>query len=110
MIQSQGRGCAVRWRRVKQIVIFLKKITKRNFKGSHRPHWGTDTRYSRREELGSLLGGQHLGAAHVGLEDGGDLHSAVRLEVILQESNEHPGRGDHSVVQGVGQVGALLPP
>ena len=36
------------------------------------------------------------------------LHTAVGLEVVLQEGDEHPGRSHHGVAQGVGEVGAPL--
>ncbi len=58
-------------------------------------------------EILLVLRSQHLSAAHVGLEHGGDLHGAVGLQVVLQEGNEHAGRRHHGVVQGVGQV--ILP-
>ena len=46
-----------------------------------------------------FLGGHDLQAAHIGLEDLGDHHAAVGLEVVLQEGDEHAGRGHHGVVQ-----------
>ena len=43
-------------------------------------------------------------AAHVRLEDLGDLHAAVGLEVVLQQGDEHAGRRHAGVVEGVGKV------
>ncbi len=56
-----------------------------------------------------MLRRQNLGAAHIGLEGGGDLHRPVRLEVVLQQGDEHTGGRGHGVVQRVGQVAAALP-
>ena len=47
-------------------------------------------------------------AAHVGLEDLGDLHAAVGLEIVLQQGDEHPGRGHAGVVEGMGQADLAL--
>ena len=46
-------------------------------------------------------------AAHVGPQGLGDADAAIGLEVVFQESNEHPGRGDDGVVEGVGKVKIL---
>ena len=43
------------------------------------------------------------------LEGGGNLHRPVRLEVVLQQGDEHTGGRGHGVVQRVGQVAAALP-
>ena len=43
-------------------------------------------------------------AAHVGPQGLGDADAAIGLEVVFQEGNEHPGRGHHGVIEGVGKV------
>ena len=37
-----------------------------------------------------------------------DLHAAVSLQIVLQEGNQHTGRRNHGVVQGMGQVLASI--
>ena len=59
-------------------------------------------------EGGSLLRDQNFLAAHVGTQHLGDGDGAVGLQVVLQEGDQHTGGSHHGVVQGVGQVGALL--
>ena len=44
-------------------------------------------------------------AAHVRLKCFGDGYGAIGLKVVLQEGNEHTGRGNAGVVQGVCQSG-----
>ena len=56
-----------------------------------------------------LLGNQHLSAAHVGPQDLGDLHSAVGLEVVLQEGDQHTGRSDLQA-DGSVKIPAVLQP
>ena len=47
-------------------------------------------------------------AAHIGLENLGNEHGAVRLKVVLEEGDEHSRRGDNGVVEGVGEIFAVL--
>lgn len=59
----------------------------------------------RRPSLGQIaLFSQLVLAAHVHLQRLGDGHGAVCLEVVLQIGDEHPRRGHHRVVEGVGEV------
>ena len=52
-----------------------------------------------------LLGrDQNLGAAHVGPQDLGNLHGAVRLKVVFQEGDQHTGRCHAGVVQRVAEL------
>ena len=50
------------------------------------------------------LGNEFGHAAHVGAKDFGDGDGAVFAQVVFKEGDEHAGRGDHGVVEGVGQV------
>ena len=43
-------------------------------------------------------------ATHIRPQSLGDPHRAVRLEVVFQEGDEHPGRGYAGVVQRVAQL------
>ena len=48
-------------------------------------------------------------AAHIRPEDLRNTDAAVRVQVVLQESNEHPRRRNDSVIQGVGEIFAVFP-
>ena len=47
-------------------------------------------------------------AAHIHLEGLGDFDGAVGLEIIFQESNEHTGRRNYGVIQGMGKIIAVF--
>ena len=47
-------------------------------------------------------------AAHIHPERLWDIHRTVRIEVIFQKGNQHAGRGDHGVIQGMGKIVALF--
>ena len=66
-------------------------------KNSARPQTGAVWR-------GTLLFFRHqaLFAAHIRLQGLGHQHTAVCLQVVLQEGDEHSGGRHHRVVQGVG--------
>ena len=52
-----------------------------------------------------LIGGDHdLQPAHVRLQHFGDGHTAVGLQMVLQEGDQHTRRCHTGVVQGVGQI------
>ena len=51
-----------------------------------------------------LVGHQHSLAAHVGAQHFGDGHSAIGLQVVFQESDQHTRRGHAGVVQGMSQL------
>ena len=51
-----------------------------------------------------MLGDNAVVATHIRPQSLGDPHRAVRLEVVFQEGDEHPGRGYAGVVQGVAQL------
>ena len=72
-------------------------------KNSARPQTGAVWR-------GTLLFFRHqaLCAAHIRLQGLGHQYAAVCLQVVLQEGDEHSGGRHHRVVQGVGQVVAVL--
>ena len=48
-----------------------------------------------------LVGHQQRLAAHVGAQHFGDGHSAIGLQVVLQESDQHTRRGHTGIVQGM---------
>ena len=54
------------------------------------------------------MGDHDLESAHVGLQDCRDGHAAVRLEVVFQKCDQHPGRRYHGIVERVGQVGLAV--
>ena len=61
-------------------------------------------------KAGLLLVDRHhdLEAAHVGLQDLGDGDTAVGLQMVLEECDEHTRRSHAGVVQSVGQIGLAI--
>ena len=51
----------------------------------------------------------HLHAAHVGPQRGGEGHGAVGLLIGLQHRDHDPGDGQRGAVEGVGELGPGLP-
>lgn len=49
-----------------------------------------------------------LEAAHVGLQDLGDGDTAIGLQMVLEECDEHTRRSHAGVVQSVGQIGLAI--
>ena len=61
-------------------------------------------------KAGLLLMDRHhdLEAAHVGLQDLGDGDTAIGLQMVLEECDEHTRRSHAGVVQSVGQIGLAI--
>ena len=61
-------------------------------------------------KAGLLLVDRHhdLEAAHVGLQDLGDGDTAIGLQMVLEECDEHTRRSHAGVVQSVGQIGLTI--
>ena len=55
-----------------------------------------------------LLGDKLFLAAHVGTKCNGNVDGAVSIEVVFEECDEHTGRRNNGVVEGVGKVLAVL--
>lgn len=51
-----------------------------------------------------MLGNDAVVAAHIRPQGLGDQHGAIGLKVVLQEGDQHPGRGHTGVVQGMAQL------